>query len=985
MNPLVLEYLQPIVNRLRWRRLWISLAVGWGVVAGLGLLAWFGNQFADLNFDPLGQYGLLATVAALLTVGFFFSAWRCSRGAADFAKAVWRIEREFPELNLRLATALEQRPDEGSAQLNFLQQEVVREAVYHDFRQPWIQLVPKWQLISSMLASLTSFVSVMAVMLAIGLAWKAIEPSKVLNFEIVAVAAADYSCSIEPGNTEVEKGASLLVLARFVGPIPPNVVLNIHSANGSSQSMPMAQSLNDPVCAARIAVVDQPLTYSVEYESFQSPIYNVSIFEYPEVKRIDAELKFPDFTQMSPTLLKDVRRISAVEGTEATLRIQLNKPIAKAELISESGIVLPFVPDDLTQNTFIAKLSLLESAHYEIKAVDERERGNRFPPKLVVTVTSNQIPKIVAKSPARDVQASSLDELPLSAETWDDFGLQKVGVTLITSGKEPREIILTEKTAAKTKTRHDYLLALEEFRVQEDDLLTYYFWAEDTDSAGATRRTSGDMFFVEIRPFDEIFRQGEQPTSEEMNQAQQSGAESQAAAQAENLAQTQKQIIAATWNLIRREDRQKPSAAFADDVRVIADAQTEARKLAEGLSQQVNDARSVVFVEEVKKSMDAANESLQRAAETKDPDVLDSALLAEQNAYQNLLRLRAREHQVVQMNRQQQSQANSNQNSSQQQQMQQLEMEQEKNPYEEETKPTDPESPEARENRQVLNRLRELAQRQQDMNEQIRQLQSELEQAKEEEREELERRLKRLQEEQQQILRDSDELRERMQNEQNLEQMSEQAQELEEARENLQQSAEALENKQLSQAAAEGQRAQEKLDELKNEYQRRSANQFEEEMTDLQNAAKDLSQRQDELTKELKDEPQRASENPSLRPDQPGTDLKTELREQQRRLEELRESMRETIERAEELEPLLAEELYDTYRDAEQKEPEKALEAAAQSVQRGLRKDAQQESARAGESLDEIQQGVERAASRVTGDDTEKLRRAEQELERLNQ
>ena len=102
----------------------------------------------------------------------------------------------------------------------------------------------------------------------------------------------------------------------------------------------------------------------------------------------------------------------------------------------------------------------------------------------------------------------------------------------------------------------------------------------------------------------------------------------------------------------------------------------------------------------------------------------------------------------------------------------------------------------------MLNRLRELAQRQTDLNERLKELQSALEAAKTSQAsEEIERQLKRLRDQQQQILRDTDELRERMEHEENRERMADARQQIEQGREHVRQASEALEQGRLSQAS----------------------------------------------------------------------------------------------------------------------------------------------------------------------------------------
>src|SRR6185369_13018785 len=90
---------------------------------------------------------------------------------------------------------------------------------------------------------------------------------------------------------------------------------------------------------------------------------------------------------------------------------------------------------------------------------------------------------------------------------------------------------------------------------------------------------------------------------------------------------------------------------------------------------------------------------------------LQPALTAEQAAYQSLLKLRAREHNVVRQNQRQRSSSRASAARSQQQrqQLNQLDLKNEENRYETQRQAQEQqqETAEEKENRQVLNRLRE--------------------------------------------------------------------------------------------------------------------------------------------------------------------------------------------------------------------------------------------------------------------------------------
>ena len=101
-----------------------------------------------------------------------------------------------------------------------------------------------------------------------------------------------------------------------------------------------------------------------------------------------------------------------------------------------------------------------------------------------------------------------------------------------------------------------------------------------------------DMYFAEVRPFEEIFRQGEQPSRERTAAAQQQQQGERAGQQASELAELQKEIINATWKLVRRETAAKPTAEFAADSRLVAGSQQSAIEQLAELAEQVEDAES---------------------------------------------------------------------------------------------------------------------------------------------------------------------------------------------------------------------------------------------------------------------------------------------------------------------------------------------------------------------------------------------------------
>jgi hypothetical protein len=974
IDPRLAQQLEKVAVRLRRLRFWRGLASAWlvAVAAGLTMLGldraidWFPPH------SPTIVFGLAACAAAVF-------GWLAHASHRDYHRVAEQVEAAYPELKSCLLAALEQRPTLAGRRFGFLQDQVIRQALNHAYGHDWPMIVPASRIAGAVLANAAAFVLLLFVVAGLASPTVSRRPAAASLAGRQPSPTDRLAVTVEPGNTEVERGTSLLVLARFQGPQPAEATLVYKTTDTEPERLNMAKSLDDPVFGGRIPLVDQPLDYHVEMPDFTSESYHVSVFEYPRLVRADARLVYPDYTDMPERLVQDVRTISVVEGTELTLICHLNKPVVSATLADDGSPALELAVADNDQTARQTTFRCEKSRKLRLELVDDQGRRNKSRVELTIHVLPNKPPDLKLAFPAHDVEVSPLEETDVKATAWDDFGLRRIGLTYELAGGQPVEVVLGENATAKERHELTHVIRLEELKAEPDQLLSYHFWAEDAGPDGQPRRTESDMYFAEVRPFDEIFRQGQQPPGGSQQQQQQGGDNAQAA---EKLLKLQKDIVNATWKVIRRELPDEPSTALRTDVKSIGESQSAALAEAKDLAQKLTDPQSQAHLAEVTEAMQQAIDKLQAAHDGNAVAPLRPALSAEQAAYPALLKLRAREHSVIRRRQQGGGGGGGGANRSQQQ-LQQLELKNDENRYETQ-RTAQSQAPEQRETRQVLNRLSELARRQNDLNERLKELQSALEEAQSEpDREEIRRQLKRLREEEEEILRDTDELKARMDQPENQERMAEAREQLDQTRDQVRRASESLADEKVSQAAAAGTRAQRDFQELRNEFRRRASGQFSDQMREMRDDARQLDQKEREIAERLAKDGNEPAEK-SLRGDDPRDKVPEELAQQKERLSELLNRMRETIEEAETPEPLLAEQLYDTARKIQEQNLDRALEAAENSLRRGLTDDARGQERIAGKGINELREGIEHAADSVLGDDTEALRRAREELDRLS-
>ena len=174
-----------------------------------------------------------------------------------------------------------------------------------------------------------------------------------------------------------------------------------------------------------------------------------------------------------------------------------------------------------------------------------------------------------------------------------------------------------------------------------------------------------------------------------------------------------------------------------------------------------------------------------------------------------------------------------------------------------------------------------------------------------------------------------------MQQPENQQEMAEASQQLEQTRENVRRAGEALERNDAAEALTAGRRAEREFEEMRDDFRQQAAGEFNEMMREMRTDAQELDQKQEELSEELQklDQP---DQNAGLRGSNNREQIREDLEAQREKLTELLERMRTTVEESEAAEPLLAQKLYDSYRQTQQRQVERQLRDTSELLRRGF-------------------------------------------------
>jgi hypothetical protein len=526
MEPRLRNEFDSAERTLRRARLWRELTRCWLGAGAAGILCLLLQGFFEWTAPILWIIPLLGGIIASAVV-----VQRHLRRKSDFASLIATLERGYPYLRHLLSAAAEQEPTERG--FGYLQLLVVEEVIFDPRLISWKRGLEQ-KLAAAKAGGLAALAAALAALLVLAYGSSRAHP--------VFGSLLATGVSVTPGDTQVERGSSLVISARFAGEPPAEATLVLVSASGKTQRLPLERHLADPVFGASVGELAEDGHYHVEYPRGKTPDYKITVFEYPSLVRADALLAFPAYTGLTNKTIPDTRRISAVEGTLLTYTLQLNKPVKRARFVG-SGASLELT---LQSNAvaLLAAYPLTNTAHFTLALEDAEGRASKFPADFVLQVLTNRRPELKLVFPRGDQRVSRLEEMQLQGEATGDFGLLKYGVGYGIAGLDPHYIELGGQAPGKEKRTFDYLIPLENLGLEEDQVLGYFVWADDYGPDGKTRRTFSDIFFAEVRPFEEIFRPEQSGMSENESQGQ-PGQENPSA----KLAELQKEIVVATWKL----------------------------------------------------------------------------------------------------------------------------------------------------------------------------------------------------------------------------------------------------------------------------------------------------------------------------------------------------------------------------------------------------------------------------------------------------
>ena len=434
-----------------------------------------------------------------------------------------------------------------------------------------------------------------------------------------------YDISVDPGNHTVRRLADQLIGAQLKGFQAQRVRMFAKYASSSKwEQADMRPQINGPGYEFLIAGVPESLDYYVEAGGVRSKQYHLKVVDLPAIKKLRVTYHFPAWTGMEDKIEDPGGDLRAVEGTDADVAIETDRPLVNGALLFDDGTKLMLRSGE--NGVRIASVPIRKDGMYHIAAVDQGE-DVRLSPDYFIEAQKDEPPTVRITRPQQDARVNPIEEVTVAVEGQDDFGLDELALHYSVNGDAEKTVSLLKNKGLRNASG-SITIALEDFKLSPGDLVSMYATSRDAHSTART-----DMMFIQAEPFERRY-----------SQSQESGGMNSAGGDQDDnkISEREKEIIAATWNQIK--DISGDKAAATENAGFLSGVQSKLRDQAHSLSERMKARQLAGSSEEFKAftaDMDEAVKAMGPASDKLRGSQWQNALAPEEKALQHLLRAEA--------------------------------------------------------------------------------------------------------------------------------------------------------------------------------------------------------------------------------------------------------------------------------------------------------------------------------------------------------
>jgi hypothetical protein len=281
-------------------------------------------------------------------------------------------------------------------------------------------------------------------------------------------------------------------------------------------------------------------------------------------------------------------------------------------------------------NLYQGAIRIERDGQYHVAALDQGQLV-RLSDDFFIESDKINPPEVSITRPGGDYRASPIEEVAVSVNAHDDYGLKDVSLHYSVNGGPQQTVDMLKQKRAKA-VEGSTTLYLEDFKLVPGDVVSVYAKAK-----GANSESRSDMFFIQAEPFEREYSQSQLA----------GGGGGSMGGQELEIAQREKEVIGATWQ--QQGGKQANSQQAAEAAKFLSGVQSKLRGQALTLAGRLQSRELSEENEEFsafQRDMNAAAEAMGPAAEKLKQERWNEAIPSEEKALQHLLRAEATFRQI---------------------------------------------------------------------------------------------------------------------------------------------------------------------------------------------------------------------------------------------------------------------------------------------------------------------------------------------------
>src|SRR5262252_7636002 len=358
--------------------------------------------------------------------------------------------------------------------------------------------------------------------------------------------ASPYSIEVTPGDVKVARGADQQIKAKLVGFTFKEATLMARNSQGAQfERIPLVAGADPSTFEGMLFHLEKGTQYYIESNGVKSTTYSISVLDLPTVGKLELEYHFPSYTGLPVQKIDVGGDVAAIRGTEVWLKVTptMSAPDGKIVVNDANGGELKKQADGTLTGKFVVK----DEGFYRIELVGPHGEQVNASPKYTIDVLKDQPPVVAFTKPGRDNSASPVEEVFVEAKANDDFGITDVKMFYSVNGGAEKTVHLFGPGKTLQEVQAGHTIYLEELGVKPGDFVSYYAKATDNNGAEGNKTTTSDIYFVNVKPIRKDYKAAQS----------QAGGAGGGGGEVNALSEQQKQIIAATFNVVRDKDKLK--------------------------------------------------------------------------------------------------------------------------------------------------------------------------------------------------------------------------------------------------------------------------------------------------------------------------------------------------------------------------------------------------------------------------------------------